>query len=325
MKNPRLVVTNTNGWELADELGHWAKLEIMWQSLPSHLPPDLANNVEQGQILWLKLSDAIHAGERADREDEMRAAAWRKHARKARKKLRRSLRRDGLPNPFEFPELNARELAAWITENRRPDWAGELTDADATGVQDTAAVESAPAPDIPFLLISSAIRRMGAGDWEYDLVPAQAIVSTSDRLTEFREDYNLFLDAAGMGFWIGEAERELSDDLMTFDDVYTQQIRELFDDEPVEAVTFAMIEAAKALPEPFSFGPNVWEETMTQLLEHLQDRWPMILALDEDLDERVELAPEHAEFAVKLGYGLSHAVRALEIPGTRPKQEPASG
>ena len=103
VKNPRLVVTNTNGWELADELAQWAKVEFLMQSIEQPLAYDLADNIEQGQMLWLKLSDAIHAGERADRQDEMVAAVWRKHAKKARKKLKRSLRRDGLPNPFEFP------------------------------------------------------------------------------------------------------------------------------------------------------------------------------------------------------------------------------
>ncbi len=58
----------------------------------------------------------------------MRAAVWRKHAKKARKKLRRSLRRDGLPNPFEFPDLSAAELAAWINEDRPPDWADDAAE-----------------------------------------------------------------------------------------------------------------------------------------------------------------------------------------------------
>ena len=174
--------------------------------------------------------------------------------------------------------------------------------------------------DIPYLLITSAMERMGDETWEYDEVPGEVIVKTSDRLTQFREDFNLFLDAAGMGYWIGVREREISESPATFDPEYTSKLREIFESEPVDAVQIAMTQTAEDLPEPFSFGPEVWAQLMFELMVVLRDRWPPILAHVEEFDQSTELEPEQAEFAVKLGYGLSHAVRALEIPGTRPRQ-----
>ncbi len=164
------------------------------------------------------------------------------------------------------------------------------------------------------------MERMGDETWEYDEVPGEVIVKTSDRLTQFREDFNLFLDAAGMGYWIGVREREISESPATFDPEYTSKLREIFESEPVDAVQIAMTQTAEDLPEPFSFGPEVWAQLMFELMVVLRDRWPPILAHVEEFDQSTELEPEQAEFAVKLGYGLSHAVRALEIPGTRPRQ-----
>ncbi|MGA9634477.1 MAG: hypothetical protein WBQ41_04465 [Solirubrobacterales bacterium] len=340
VSNPRLVVTNTNGWELADELAQWTKVELMMGATGQSLSGDLANNVEQGQILWLKLSDSIHAAERADREDEMRAAAWRKHAKKARKKLRRSLRRDGLPNPFEFPDLSATELSAWINEDRPPDWASEALERDEAADQERAGEDAAEEEaeavysdeaaarentateeDIPFQLITSAMERMSDRTWEFDEGPGAVIWQTSDRLTSFREDMNLFLDAAGMGYWVAVKEQEISGDLVTFDSDYTAKLREIYERDPEDAILIAMTQVADDLPAPFSFGAEVWDQLMVEMLMVLRDRWPRILELGEGFDQDTELEPEHAEFAVKLGYGLSHAIRALEITGTRPRQD----
>ena len=41
-------MTNTNGWELADELAQWAKIEFLMQSIDQPLQYDLADNIEQG-------------------------------------------------------------------------------------------------------------------------------------------------------------------------------------------------------------------------------------------------------------------------------------
>jgi hypothetical protein len=127
VKHPRLIVTNTNGWELSDELAEWTKLQIFSSRAGLDLSGgDLADNIASGQDLWRRLRDAIHSGERAERDDEKTAVVWRKHAKKARRKLGRQFRRDGLPDPFDVPDLSAHELGAWITEDEEPPWATEL-------------------------------------------------------------------------------------------------------------------------------------------------------------------------------------------------------
>lgn len=125
--HPRLVVTNTNGWELSDELAEWAKLQIFSARAGLDLAGgDLSDNIASGQTLWLSLREAMHSGERADRNDEKTAVVWRKHAKKARRKLGKQFRRDGLPDPFELPDLVPQELAAWVTEAQEPAWTAGL-------------------------------------------------------------------------------------------------------------------------------------------------------------------------------------------------------
>jgi hypothetical protein len=70
-------VTNTNGWELSDELAEWAKLQILSVRAGLDLAGgDLAENITSGQSLWLSLREAMHSGERADRDDEKTAVVW---------------------------------------------------------------------------------------------------------------------------------------------------------------------------------------------------------------------------------------------------------
>lgn len=129
VKHPRLVVTNTNGWELADELAKWTKLELVSSRAGLDLSgSDLADNIARGRDLWRSLRDAIHSGERADRGDEETAVVWGKHAKRARHKLRKQFRRDGLPDLFDVPDLDAQELTAWIVAGEEPSWAADATD-----------------------------------------------------------------------------------------------------------------------------------------------------------------------------------------------------
>jgi hypothetical protein len=96
VKHPRLIVTNTNGWELSDELAEWTKLQIFSSRAELDLSGgDLADNIASGQDLWRRLRDAIHSGERAESDDEKTAVVWRKHAKRARRKLGRQFRRAG--------------------------------------------------------------------------------------------------------------------------------------------------------------------------------------------------------------------------------------
>ena len=121
-------MTNTNGWELTDELAEWTKLELFSSGAGLDLSGgDLADNIVRGQNLRRSLRDAIHSGERADSDDEKTALVWRKHAKKARRNLRKQFRGDGLPDLFEAPDLDARELTAWIMARERPSWAMDGT------------------------------------------------------------------------------------------------------------------------------------------------------------------------------------------------------
>lgn len=146
--HPRLVVTNTNGWELSDELAEWTKLEIFSSRTGLDLSGgDLADNIERGQGLWLDLREAVHAGERADKDDEKAAVVWCKHAKKVRRRLGKQLRRDGLPDPLDMPDVSAPELTAWITEGEEPSWTAELD--QATGSAAGEVEEEATEPPDP--------------------------------------------------------------------------------------------------------------------------------------------------------------------------------
>jgi hypothetical protein len=168
VQNPRLVVTNTNGWELSDELAEWTKLEIFASRTGLDLSGgDLADNIERGQQLWIDLRDALHAGELADRDDEKTAVVWRKHAKKARRKLRKQFRRDGV-DPFDMPGVTAAELTEWITLGREPAWAAEFDQTDDPGDSGEDAQDGSldPVAENLSLLLGTSV---GGGDksWIY--------------------------------------------------------------------------------------------------------------------------------------------------------------
>jgi hypothetical protein len=311
VKNPRLVVTNANGWDLSDELAEWAKLQIFASRTGMDLAGgDLADNLASGQDLWGKLREAIHSDERADKENEKEAAVWRKRAKKARRKLSRQFRRDGLPDPFDFPNLGAKELAAWIIDGTEPAWTAEL---DGEGRE-----ENGPAAR----LVEYALSLQAAGEWEWDEIPGIAIAKTADQLSHFREEYNLVLDAIALGYWIRRAEPELTDGINTFDANYIVDLREKFaaSDEPDTIITIAMNQVREGLPEPFAQGPEAWSEVVEVAVHVLTIRGESLLSEQPDFDEDGQISDELREFALSLGYGLAMTVDALGIDGTRARQ-----
>lgn len=311
VKHPRLVVTNTNGWELSGELVEWAKLQIFASRTRLDLAGgDLADNIASGQNLWLRLRDAMHSGERAERDDEKAAVVWRKHAKKARRKLSRQFRRDGLPDPFDFPNLGAQELAAWIIEDDEPVWAVELDEGGDAG------------DSLAFRLVEFALSLQSGGSWEWDETPGIAVAKTADQLSRFREEYNLVLDAIALGYWIRRAELELTEGFNTFDDNFIAQLREKFAeaDEPDTIITIAMNEVSEGLPGPFAQGPEVWSEVLGVAIRVLTIRGQSLLIEQPDFNEDAEISDELREFALGIGYGLATTVDALGIEGTRPKQ-----
>jgi len=172
-----------------------------------------------------------------------------------------------------------------------------------------------------YRLVSSALDRLG-GTWEWEVIPGVAVVKTADQLSNFREEYNLVLDAIALGYWIRKAERELADGIAnTFDPDYVAQIREKFQgDEPDTILTIGMNEVSKSLPEPFAHGAEVWSEVLGLAIPVLEKRGRHILADTPEFDEDVDISPELREFVLGLGYGLAATAEALEIEGTRPRQ-----
>lgn len=318
VKHPRLVVTNTNGWELNDELAEWAKLQFFASRTGLDLGGgDLADNITSGQSLWLSLRDAVHSGERADRDDEKTAVVWRKHSKKARKQLRRRFRRDQIEllDPFELPDLSAQQLTAWITNGEEPDWAAEV---DPGEEPDDGQQES-----LASRLVDTALAAQVAYQpWEWDLTPGTAVAKTADQLSNFREDYNLVLDAIALGYWIRRAELELMEDFNTFDDKFIAQLREKFAEaeEPDTLIQVAMNDVREALPEPFAPGAKVWSEVLGAATEVLTIRGQKLLSEQPDFDEDGDISDDRREFALGLGYGLAVTVDALGIEGTRPKE-----
>lgn len=314
VRHPRLVVTNTNGWELSNELAEWAKLQVF--SLRTGLDlagGDLASNIASGHDLWRSLREAIHMAEHADRDDEKTAVVWRKHAKKARRKLGRGFRRDGLPDPFDLPTLSAQELTAWIIEGKEPVWAADLDGGGEEGDEEDG---------LAYRLVEYAVNQQSNERWEWEETPGIAVVKTADQLSQFRDEYNLVLDAIALGYWIRRAELELTEGFNTFDDQFVKQLREKFAeaDEPDTIITIAMNEVSEGLPGPFAQGPEVWSEVLGVAIRVLTIRGQSLLIEQPDFNEDAEISDELREFALGIGYGLATTVDALGIEGTRPKQ-----
>lgn len=308
----RLVVTNTNGWELADELGQWTKLELMWSHLSLQLSDELEENLWDGQRHWRTLRDAVHTERRADTGDETHAVAWRKHAKMARRKLGKRIRRDGMPDPFELPELTAEELTAWIMRREEPQWASELG-----GSADAAPSDPASDEETDCRLVVRALERSNDEPWELDPTPGKALITTADRLTSFREDYNLFLDAAFLGYWVRGTEREITGEINTVDAAYAADLRQRYAADPEETVTLAMTQVADALPAPFARGGGAWSRLLDFAVEILEERAVRLLAQKDDFDNNAEISRELREFAFCVGYGYGVTVEVLGVDGKR--------
>jgi hypothetical protein len=172
-------------------------------------------------------------------------------------------------------------------------------------------------------LVSAAFENMLAGSWEWDEIPAIAIVKTADKLSRFREEHNLVLDAIGLGYWIRMAEVELNERVNTFDEDYVADLRERFTKapEPDRILRGTMNQVRESLPAPFARGAEVWSEVLDTAIHNLHERAEYILADTDEFDENAEISDDLREFALGLGYGLAVAVDALGIDGTRPRQE----
>jgi hypothetical protein len=158
--------------------------------------------------------------------------------------------------------------------------------------------------------------------WEWDTIPGVAVAKTGDKLSNFREEYNLVLDAIALGYWIRRAEIELTDQVNGFDDGFKSQLREKFADEDEQdtIITIGMNEVRSSMPAPFAQGEDVWTEVRGIALGLLDERGKMILSDHPEFDEDGEISDEMREFALGLGYGLAITVDALGIEGTRPRQ-----
>jgi hypothetical protein len=171
-------------------------------------------------------------------------------------------------------------------------------------------------------LFGKAAKLWADASWEWHEVPGAAVVKTADKLSNFREDYNLILDAISLGFWIREAEVELTDSFNTFDPEHVEHLRERYSEgEPDAILMVSMNQVRETLPEPFGLGSKIWSEIVQRATELLKVRGEHILAEREEFDEHAEISDDLREFTLGLGYGLAFTVDALGIDGTRLRQE----
>jgi len=173
-----------------------------------------------------------------------------------------------------------------------------------------------------YQLVTRALEDLNSGSWQWADEPAVAVVKTADALSNFREEYNLVLDAIALGYWIRRAELELGDGYNSFDANYASQLREKFaeTDEPDAIVKIGMNAVREGLPAPFAAGPETWNDVLAWSVSALEQRGAQILAAEE-FDEDGEIPPERREFALGLGYGLGVTTEALGIEAIQPRQD----
>lgn len=173
-----------------------------------------------------------------------------------------------------------------------------------------------------YRLVEHAAGLRSDSSWEWDEIPGMAVVKTADQLSNFREDYNLVLDAISLGYWIRQAEVELTDGFNTFDAGHVEHLQEKYKEgEPDTILTVSMNQVGEALPEPFAPGPEVWSEIVSVAIELLTAWGRRLLIETPRFDDDFDIPAERREFALGLGYGLAVTVDALGIEGTRPRQE----
>jgi hypothetical protein len=335
VKHPRLVVTNTTGWELSAELAEWAKFKIVWSRVGNPIPERLQKNIDDGQDLWLTLADAIHSGERADKQDEATAVHWRKHAKKDRRKLGRQLRRGGMADPFDLPDLGAEDLNAWITEGQEPAWSTELVGYEPESISD---LEEDDQMGLGSQLIAAALEEEkmswdtlgpGKASWEEPAIVAlcrHAVKSTDGS----SEHYTLFVDAAHLGYWVRVVEREATEAVNMFDDTNVAELEGMVEKAPAEAIELGMGRAADQMPACFAPGTEAWNELKDAAMVVLDKRATRVLAdAQVDCDADVDYAefanrfsPEIRDLAFRLGYGMGMTVDSINIARLRPKEIP---
>jgi hypothetical protein len=184
---------------------------------------------------------------------------------------------------------------------------------------DLAALRSTGAKD--FRLLERALELQAEVDWQWADVPAVAVVKSADQLSNFREEYNLVLDAISLGYWLRQAELELDEGFNSFDPSYCEELQKSYDesDEPDMVIKIGMVEVSQALPKPFAGGAELWEQVRGLAATMLEQRAELILAAgDVELDPEARLSEEVRDFAFRLGYGLGVTVEALEIDGIQP-------
>ncbi len=185
---------------------------------------------------------------------------------------------------------------------------------------DLAVLRSTGAQD--FRLLERALELQAEVDWQWADVPAVAVVKSADQLSNFREEYNLVLDAISLGYWLRQAELERDEGFNSFDLSYCEKLQKSYaeGDEPDMVIKIGMVEVSQALPKPFAGGAELWEEVQSLAAEMLEQRAELILAAgDGELDLDARLSDEVRDFAFRLGYGLGVTVKALEIDGIQPR------
>lgn len=296
--------------DLSEELAEWTKLELVWSALSLDLSDQVRERIDDGQQHWRQLTQAIDESERLPKDEEARAIDWTKHANKARRKLRRGLHRDGMPDPFEMPDIEANELGEWIAHGAPPLWAIELraqTDADPPAAEQD---------DFVTQIVNAALGHLGNRSWQWSDGAEEAVAEVAASLSESREEHDLVLDAIALGYWIRYVERDFTE-VNIADPEFVADLRSRYGKRGAAEISVAMAHIATEMPAAFLRGPVLWAAVQADAGSMLEQRATLLMAQDADFDPDAEISPEARELAFALGYGLGVTVESLAIDAVR--------
>jgi hypothetical protein len=296
--------------DLDQELAEWTKLELVWSALSLDLSDQMRERIDDGQQHWRQLTQAIDESEPLPKAEQARAAHWTKQSNKARHKLLRRLRRDGMPDPFEMPDLEPTELAEWVTHGTPPLWAIELR--EQTDANSPVAEED----DFVTEVVNAALEHLDNRSWQWAEGPEEAVADVAARLSESREEDEIVSDAIALGYWIRYVERDFTK-VNIADPTFVADLRSRYRSRGSAEISVAMALIATGMPAAFHRGPTLWAAVQADAGAVLEQRASLLMAQNDDFEDDAEISPETREFAFALGYGLRVTVESLGIDGVR--------
>ena len=294
--------------DLQRELAEWTKLELVWSALSLDLSDRLRKRIDDGREHWARLR---RADERQPVPAAVEAAAvdWTKDAIKARRKLRRDLRRDAMPDPFRMPDIDAKELADWITRGALPGWAVELR---ARAQPDASAQD----PDEFATRLLEAAQQRLRRSWRWTGGVDEAVAEAAAGLSRAGGDQAPVRDAIALGYWVRQVEPDFTI-VNIAQPEFVARVRGGYEQGGPAEIALAMADVAAAMPAVFYRGPGVWAAVQAAARSILEQRERPGPAHDGDPG----ITREASERAFALGYGLGVTVESLGIAAV---DEPAA-